>query len=126
MAFSSDIITAISAMQNDPRTYWSTIKPSLRYVASAFAALGGGSTAVGTAVSAVVNGVGNEQIVNWSDLKPILVTINDRLIALNETVLGAAIEARLQAIPNDNNQVFNDQIRNILADISEALGNLGQ
>ena len=126
LLFSTDITTALALLENQPRYYWSQVKPVLAYVASAFAALGGGSTAVGTAITDLINGVGNEDIINWSQLKPTLKTINDRLIALGETTLGATIDAQLQQIPNDNNQVYADQIKPILANISEALANLGQ
>ena len=124
--YSADITTALALLQNQNRDYWRELKPVLLLIADAFTALGGGSTATGTAIVAVVNGVGNEMIINWSQIKPILQTINARLIVLGEAVLGATIEAQLQEIPRDNNQVYADQIKPILANISEALSNLGQ
>jgi hypothetical protein len=126
LLFSTDITTALALLENQPRFYWSQVKPTLRYIADAFTALGGGSTAVGTAVDAVVNGIGNEQIINWSDIKPILVTVNARLIVLGQTALGATIDAQLQQIPNENNQVYSSQIKPIFENISEALAALGQ
>lgn len=124
LVFSADITTALAALQNEARDYWSQLKPILLDISAAFTAEG--DTATGTAVLQRVNSIGNEQIISWSDLKPTLVLIKDALIVLGQTELGAAIDAQLQPIANDNNQVFADQVKPILANISEALANLGQ
>lgn len=124
--YSQAITTALALLQNEARDYWSQLKPILLDIAGGFTALGGGSVATGTTITTLVNGVGNEMIINWSQLKPTLQTINARLIALGETTLGADIDAQLQAIPNQNNQVYADQVKPIIANIAEALANLGQ
>ncbi len=124
LVFSADITAALAGIQNEPLVYWSYLKTTLGYIASALTALG--DTTNAGIVTAAINGVGNEQIINWSQIKPVLVAVNAGLIALGETVLGATIDAQLQQIPNDNDQVYADQIKPILANISEALANLGQ
>lgn len=121
---SEGITSELAALQNEARDYWSQLKQALRYVADGFTLLGDAATA--TAITDRVNSIGNEQIINWSDLKPTLVVIKDALDALGETALAAEIDALLQQIANDNNQVYADQVKPILANVSEALANLGQ